>query len=491
MTELHHRPIAAHAKSLRAGEYSSEELTRHFLARIEAAERLNALITLTPQRALAQAREADRRLREDAASPLAGIPLVHKDLFCTRDVLTSCGSKMLENFISPYDAFVVEKLDACGAVTLAKSNMDEFAMGSSTETSYYGATRNPWDEARVPGGSSGGSACAVAAGLAAAATASDTGGSIRQPAAFCSLTGIKPSYGRVSRYGMVAFASSLDQGGVLARSAEDAALLLREISGFDRRDATSLRDAVPDYPAQLAATGGNALAGKTIGLPKEFFGDGVAPEVADAVEQAVAQLRKLGAKTREVELPNSAAGIPCYYVLAPAEASSNLARFDGIRYGHRAAEYADLTDFYERTRAEGFGEEVKRRLLIGAFVLAAGYYDAYYIKAQQLRRLIAGDFARAFEKCDLLAGPTTPQTAFALGEKIGDPVAMYLNDIFTNAVNLAGLPGISIPAGFDRAGLPVGLQLIGRYLDEETLLCAAHQYQLETDWHLRAPQGHS
>ncbi|MGR3914497.1 MAG: aspartyl/glutamyl-tRNA amidotransferase subunit A, partial [Gammaproteobacteria bacterium] len=333
--------------------------------------------------------------------------------------------------------------------------------------------------------------------LAAAATGSDTGGSIRQPAAFCSLTGIKPSYGRVSRYGMVAFASSLDQGGVLARSAEDAALLLREISGFDRRDATSLNQAVPDYPALVGAAAagktpaGKTLAGKIIGLPKEFFGDGVAPGVAAAVEQAVAQLRKLGAKTLEVELPNSAAGIPCYYVIAPAEASSNLARFDGIRYGHRAAEYADLTDFYERTRAEGFGEEVKRRLLTGAFVLAAGYYDAYYLKAQQLRRLIAGDFARAFEKCDLLAGPTTPQTAFALGEKINDPVAMYLNDIFTNAVNLAGLPGISIPAGFDPAGLPVGLQLIGRYLDEATLLCAAHQYQLETDWHLRAPPGYS
>ncbi len=497
---LHHRSITAHAAALRAGEYSCEELTRHFLARIEKSERLNSLITVTAEGALAQARDADRALRQnggdgDSVGALAGIPLVHKDLFCTRGVLTSCGSKMLENFISPYDAHIIEKLGAAGAVSLAKSNMDEFAMGASTETSYYGAARNPWDEARVPGGSSGGSAAAVAAGLAAAATASDTGGSIRQPAAFCSLTGIKPSYGRVSRYGMVAFASSLDQGGVIARSAEDAALLLREISGFDARDATSLREEVPDYPNLLNEGGGGGgsppLSGMTVGLPKEFFGDGVAEDVAGAAQSAAEQLQKLGAKICEVELPNSAAAVPCYYVLAPAEASSNLARFDGIRYGHRAAKYADLNDFYERTRAEGFGAEVKRRLLVGAFVLAAGYYDAYYIKAQKLRRLIAEDFARAFEKCDILAGPTTPQTAFALGEKLGNPVAMYYSDIFTNAVNLAGLPGISIPAGFDRAGLPVGLQLIGRYLDEASLLRAAHQFQLATDWHLRAPENFS
>ena len=478
------KSIAAHAQALRDGDYSCVELTRHFLARIDAATELNAFITVTPERALEQARQADRRIKSGDATILTGIPLVHKDLFCTRGVLTSCGSKILENFISPYDATVVGKLDRCGAVTLAKSNMDEFAMGSSTEHSYYGPSLNPWDKSTVPGGSSGGSAVAVAAGLASVATGTDTGGSIRQPAAFCGLTGIKPSYGRVSRYGMIAFASSLDQGGVLARSAEDAAIVLREMSGFDPRDATSLQQDVPDYPALL----GQSIAGKTIGLPKEFFGEGVDDEVAAAIEEALARLRAAGAKTVEVELPNSEAGIPCYYVLAPAEASSNLARFDGIRYGYRADGYADLTEMYEKTRAEGFGAEVKRRIMIGTYVLSSGYYDAYYLKAQKLRRMISDDFKRAFEKCDLIAGPTTPETAFVLGEKDDDPVAMYLNDIFTNAVNLAGLPGISIPAGFDRKGLPVGLQLIGRYLDEATILTAAHQYQRETDWHLQMPE---
>ncbi len=491
---LHQKTIAAHARALGGREYSCVELTRHFLERIEmetetaaAVANLNAFITVTAERALEQAQRADRQIAAGTGDLLTGIPLAHKDLFCTRGVLTSCGSKILENFISPYDATAVANLERHGAVTLGKTNMDEFAMGSSNETSYYGPVRNPWNPDKVPGGSSGGSAAAVAARLAAVGTGTDTGGSIRQPAAFCGLTGIKPSYGRVSRYGMVAFASSLDQGGVLARSAEDAAIVLQAMSGFDPRDATSLDAPVPDYPALLDGS----IAGKTIGLPKEFFGQGVDDGVARVVEEALAQLRALGAKTVEVELPNSEAGIPCYYVLAPAEASSNLARFDGIRYGHRAAAtgYADLSGLYEKTRSEGFGAEVKRRIMIGTYVLSSGYYDAYYLKAQKLRRMIADDFKAAFEKCDLIAGPTTPETAFALGAKTTDPVAMYLNDIFTNAVNLAGLPALSIPAGFDAGGLPVGLQLIGRYLDEAALLNAAHQYQRETDWHLQTPEG--
>ena len=480
----HQKSIAAHAQSLRRGEYSCVELTRHFLERMERAADLNAFITVTAERALQQAQLADRRLANGDHTPLTGIPMVHKDLFCTRGVLTSCGSKILANFIAPYDATVVGNLDRRGVVMLGKSNMDEFAMGSSNETSYYGAVRNPWNPAMVPGGSSGGSAAAVAARLAVAATGTDTGGSIRQPAALCGLTGIKPSYGRVSRYGMIAFASSLDQGGVLSHSAEDAAIVLQAMSGFDPRDSTSLQEEVPDYPALLDGS----IAGKTIGLPGEFFNSDVDNEVARAVDEALARLRALGAKTVEVSLPNSALGIPCYYVLAPAEASSNLARFDGIRYGHRAAEYADLNELYENTRAEGFGAEVKRRIMIGTYVLSSGYYDAYYTKAQKLRRMIADDFTTAFEKCDLIAGPTTPETAFALGAKSADPVAMYLNDIFTNSANLAGLPALSIPAGFDAGGLPVGLQLIGRYLDESTLLNVAHRYQLESDWHLKTPE---
>ena len=484
-TALHQKSIAEHGRDLRGRKYSCVELTRHFLARmeLEAGAHLNAFITTTAERALAQAQQADAQINAGEGAPLTGIPLAHKDLFCTRGVLTSCGSKILANFIAPYDATAVARLERRGAVTLGKTNMDEFAMGSSNETSYYGPVRNPWDKDVVPGGSSGGSAAAVAARLAAAATGTDTGGSIRQPAAFCGLTGIKPSYGRVSRYGMVAFASSLDQGGVLARSAEDAAIVLQAMSGFDPKDATSLEAPVPDYPALLDTS----IAGKTIGLPKEFFGSGVDAGVARAVEAALAQLRALGAHTVEVTLPNSEVGIPCYYVLAPAEASSNLARYDGIRYGHRAAEYDDLADLYQKTRAEGFGAEVKRRIMIGTYVLSSGYYDAYYIKAQKLRRLIADDFKAAFEKCDFIAGPTTPESAFALGAKNDDPVAMYLNDIFTNAVNLAGLPALSIPAGFDERGLPVGLQLIGRYLDEAGILNAAHQYQRETDWHLKTP----
>ncbi len=474
---------------LRAGldgkEYSSVELTRHFLRRIHHGQGLNAFISVTEELALEQAQQADNRIAENNSGLLTGIPIAHKDLFCTRGVLTTCGSRILNNFISPYDATVVSKLKSEGMVMLGKTNMDEFAMGSSNENSYYGHVKNPWDEKRVPGGSSGGSAAAVCAGLSPVATATDTGGSIRQPAALCGLTGIKPSYGRVSRYGMVAFASSLDQGGVLARSAEDAALVLQAMSGFDRRDSTSLDLSVPDYRGNLQAS----IRGKVIGLPREFFGNGAAPAVMEAVEQAIQTLESLGAKTIEVELPNSEAGIPCYYVLAPAEASSNLARFDGVRYGYRTGQYEDLIDMYERTRTEGFGEEVKRRIMIGTYVLSSGYYDAYYIKAQQLRRMIADDFRKAFEKCDLIAGPTTPGTAFILGEKSDDPVSMYLNDIFTNSANLAGLPALSVPAGVDHNRLPIGLHLIGKYLDETTILNVAHQFQQQTDWHLKTPEG--
>ncbi|MCY3768288.1 MAG: Asp-tRNA(Asn)/Glu-tRNA(Gln) amidotransferase subunit GatA [Gammaproteobacteria bacterium] len=474
---------------LRAGldrkDYSSVELTRHFLGRIHHGQRLNAFISVTEDLALEQARQADERIAGNDSEFLTGIPIAHKDLFCTLGVRTTCGSRILDNFISPYDATVVRKLKSGGMVMLGKTNMDEFAMGSSNENSYYGHVKNPWDEKRVPGGSSGGSAAAVSARLAPVATATDTGGSIRQPAALCGLTGIKPSYGRVSRYGMVAFASSLDQGGVLARSAADAALVLQAMSGFDRRDSTSLDRAVPDYPGCIEAS----IHGKVIGLPKEFFGQGADPAVMEAVEQAVRIFESMGAKTTGVELPNSEAGIPCYYVLAPAEASSNLARFDGVRYGHRTEQYEDLMDMYERTRAEGFGEEVKRRIMIGTYVLSSGYYDAYYVKAQKLRRMIADDFQRAFEKCDFIAGPTTPGTAFVIGEKSDDPVSMYLNDIFTNSANLAGLPAISVPAGLDHGGLPIGLHLIGRYLDEATILNAAHQFQQRTDWHRKTPEG--
>lgn len=482
---MHQKSIAAHAAALAKGEYSSVELTRHFLERINEHTHLNAFITVTAENALNQAKAADQRIKAGNATTLTGIPIAQKDLFCTKGVLTSCGSKILENFIAPYDATVVCKLQAQGMVTLGKTNMDEFAMGSSNESSYFGLVKNPWDTDRVPGGSSGGSAVAIAARLAVAATATDTGGSIRQPASFSGLSGIKPSYGRVSRYGMIAFASSLDQGGVLAKTAEDAACVLQAMSGFDARDSTSLDLAVPDYIGEL----NNSIAGKTIGLPTQFFGDGVAAEVADAIQRALREFEAMGAKTVAVTLPNSEVGIPCYYVLAPAEASSNLARFDGVRYGLRAEQYHDLNDMYEQTRASGFGAEVQRRIMIGTYVLSSGYYDAYYIKAQKLRRMIADDFSRAFKQCDFIAGPTTPTTAFKIGDKNDDPVSMYLSDIFTNAVNLAGLPGISISAGLDSQGLPIGLQLIGRYLDESTILNAAHRYQQATDWHLKTPRG--
>ena len=477
--------VAELGRALRSRKVSSVELTRAFLDRINRYRDLNAFITVDPERSLAHARTADARLAQGSGDALTGVPIAQKDIFCADGWLTTCGSKILSNFIAPYDATVIEKLNAAGAVILGKTNMDEFAMGSSNETSFYGPVKNPWNKDTVPGGSSGGSVAAVAARLAPAATGTDTGGSIRQPASLTSLTGLKPSYGRVSRYGMIAFASSLDQGGPIARTAEDAALLLNAMAGFDPRDSTSLDRPVPDYTATLA----NDIRGLRIGLPREYFGEGLSAEVARTVEAAVAEFKKLGAEAIDVELPNSKLAVPCYYVLAPAEASSNLARFDGVRYGYRAPQYDDLIDMYGKTRAEGFGAEVKRRIMIGTYALSAGYYDAYYLKAQKLRRLIADDFTRAFERCDVIMGPASPTTAFKLGAKTDDPVAMYLSDIYTISVNLAGLPGMSIPAGFDGQGLPIGLQIIGKYFDEARLLNVAHRYQQATDWHDRIPEG--
>ncbi|RPI45429.1 MAG: Asp-tRNA(Asn)/Glu-tRNA(Gln) amidotransferase subunit GatA [Betaproteobacteria bacterium] len=477
--------IADLAQRLARRKCSGLELTRHFLDRIRAHNAsLNAVITLDEERSLAAARAADARIAAGEAGPLTGIPVLHKDIFCARDWRTTCGSRMLANFVAPYDAHVVARLDAAGMVTLGKTNMDEFAMGSSNETSWFGPVRNPWRPSAVPGGSSGGSAAAVAARLAPAATGTDTGGSIRQPAALCGVCGLKPTYGVASRYGMIAFASSLDQAGPMAKTAEDLALLLSAMAGFDARDSTSLEREPEDYTRELT----RPLRGVRIGLPREFFTEGVQPDVAKSVEEAIAVYRRLGAETVDVSLPNMSLSIPVYYVLAPAEASSNLARYDGVRYGYRAGEFGDLTDMYERTRAEGFGAEVRRRIMIGTYVLSHGYYDAYYIKAQRVRRLIAADFAAAFERCDVILGPTSPTTAFELGSRTDDPVQMYLSDIYTIAVNLAGLPGLSIPAGFDSAGLPVGLQLIGDYFSEARLLNVAHQYQLASDWHLRIPQ---
>ena len=469
---------------LASRECSSVELTRLFLARIGALNAsLNAVITLDEERSLADARAADARIGAGDAQPLTGIPVLHKDIFCARGWRTTCASKMLANFIAPYDAHVIARFDRAGAVNLGKTNMDEFAMGSSSETSWFGPVRNPWGTARVPGGSSGGSAAAVAARLAPAATGTDTGGSIRQPCAMCGISGLKPTYGVVSRYGIVAYASSLDQAGPIAKSAEDVALLLNVMAGFDPRDSTSLERNAEDYTRDLE----RPLDGLRIGLPKEFFAAGIQADTARAIDAAVAEYRRLGATTVEVSLPNMALAIPVYYVLAPAEASSNLARYDGVRYGHRAREYDDLTDMYERTRAEGFGAEVRRRIMIGTYVLSHGYYDAYYLKAQKIRRLIAGDFAAAFSRCDVIAGPASPTTAFAIGSRTADPVEMYLSDIYTIAVNLAGLPGLSIPAGFDADGLPIGLQLIGDYFAEARLLNVAHRFQRATDWHRRAP----
>jgi aspartyl-tRNA(Asn)/glutamyl-tRNA(Gln) amidotransferase subunit A len=489
------RSLAALSRALAAKEISSVELTQLYLERIARHNpALNAFITVDPEKSLAQARAADAQRRAGAAGasgPLSGIPLAQKDIFCSMGWLTTCASKMLANFVSPYDAGVIERCNAAGAVIIGKTNMDEFAMGSSSENSHYGAVKNPWDLSRVPGGSSGGSAVAVAARLAPAATGTDTGGSIRQPAALCNLTGIKPTYGVVSRYGMIAYASSLDQGGPIARSAEDCALLLTTMAGFDARDSTSIERSDEDYGRELSvAAGDKPLAGLKIGLPKEFFGsaEGCSAEVMRLVEAAIAEYRKLGAQTVEISLPNMHLSVPAYYVIAPAEASSNLSRFDGVRYGYRAPDYADLNDMYAKSRAQGFGAEVKRRILIGTYVLSHGYYDAYYLQAQRIRRLIANDFIAAFKQCDVIMGPTSPSSAFKIGEKVSDPVQMYLSDIYTIAVNLAGLPGMSIPCGL-AAGLPAGLQLIGDYFSEARLLNIAHRYQQATDWHLRCPAG--
>ena len=476
------------AAALAQKKISSVELATLFLDRIEKLNpALNAFVTLDREKALAAAQAADARRAKVSAgetAPLLGIPLAHKDIFCTQGWRTTCGSKMLDNFIAPYDAHVVQRLNDAGMVLLGKCNMDEFAMGSSNETSFFGPVKNPWQSGCVPGGSSGGSAAAIAARLVPAATGTDTGGSIRQPAALCGLTGLKPTYGTVSRYGMIAFASSLDQGGPMAKSAEDCALLLSAMTGFDPRDSTSLERPAEDYTRDLE----KPLQGLRIGLPKEFFGAGMDDGVRAAVEVALAEYRKLGATTVDVSLPNSGLSVPAYYVIAPAEASSNLSRFDGVRYGHRAADYADLNDMYSKSRAEGFGAEVKRRILIGTYVLSHGYYDAYYLKAQKIRRLIAADFQAAFRDCDVIMGPTAPSVAFAFGAKSADPVQMYLSDIYTIAVNLAGLPGMSIPCGFDKA-LPVGLQLISPWFDEARMLNVAHQYQRVTDWHQRMPAG--
>ena len=472
------------AAALRAKTVSAVELATESLARIEAGNAaINAFITIDRDGALAAAKAADARIAAGDAGPLVGIPLAHKDVFCTEGLLTTCGSKMLANFVSPYDAHVVDLLKKAGAVTVGKTNMDEFAMGSTSESSHFGPTRNPWNLTKVPGGSSGGSAAAVAARMVPIATGTDTGGSVRQPASLCGITGIKPTYGTVSRFGMIAYASSLDQGGAFARSADDCAQLLSAMTGHDPRDSTSLERSYDDYGTDL----GRPLAGLRIGLPKEFFAEGMSDDVRVAVEAALAEYRKLGATTVEVSLPNARLAIPAYYVIAPAEASSNLSRFDGVRYGHRAAEYGDLNDMYCKSRAEGFGAEVQRRILVGTYVLSHGYYDAYYIKAQKLRRLIAQDFAAAFAQCDLIAGPTNPTVAYGIGEKSDDPVQMYLGDIYTVAINLAGLPGLSHPAGFGAGGMPVGLQLIGNYFAEARLLNAAHQFQQATDWHTRAP----
>ena len=470
------------AQALAAKQISSVELSTLFLDRIERLNpTLNAFVTVDREKSLKMALAADARIAAGTAGPLTGIPIAQKDIFCAEGWTTTCGSKMLANFVSPYDATVIRKMhNEAGMVSLGKTNMDEFAMGSSNETSFFGPVRNPWDTNRVPGGSSGGSAAAVAARLAPAATGTDTGGSIRQPAALCNLTGLKPTYGVVSRYGMIAFASSLDQGGPMAASAEDCALLLNTMVGFDERDSTSLDRPVEDYARDLE----KPLDGLRIGLPKEFFGEGCEAEVMAAVRAAIAEYEKLGATTVEVSLPNSHLSVPAYYVIAPAEASSNLSRFDGARYGYRAPEYDNLEQMYEKTRAQGFGSEVKRRIMIGAYVLSHGYYDAYYLQAQRIRRLIADDFVEAFKSCDVIMGPTSPSTAFKLGEKAADPVQMYLSDIYTIAVNLAGLPGMSIPCGF-AGGLPVGLQLIGNYFAEGQLLNVAHRYQQATDWHQR------
>lgn len=478
------KSISSLAKSLRNREFSAVELTKFFLARIEKFDKeLNTFITLTKEHALEQAEQADKLLLDTSnTNPLLGIPMANKDIFCTKDIKTTCGSHMLENFLPPYNATLIAKFNESGAIMLGKTNMDEFAMGSSNENSYFGSCNNPWDLMRVPGGSSGGSAAAVAARLVPFATGTDTGGSIRQPAAFCGITGIKPTYGRVSRFGMIAFASSLDQGGILAPSAEDCAILLNTIAGYDPNDSTSLNKPVPNFLTSL----NKPLNNLKVGLPKEFFQEDLDPHIKTAIETAITELEKLGVKFKEVSLPQTKNSIAVYYIVAPAECSSNLARFDGVRYGYRCNNPIDLADLYKRSRSEGFGSEVKKRILIGTYVLSAKYYDAFYVKAQKIRALIAHDFQKAFAEVDVILGPTTPNTAFKLGEKTGNQISMYLNDIYTNSINLAGLPALSLPIGFNN-NLPIGMQLIGNYLDEARILNIAHQYQQVTDWHQKMP----
>jgi aspartyl-tRNA(Asn)/glutamyl-tRNA(Gln) amidotransferase subunit A len=474
--------------ALRRKEFSSKELTTAYLEHSKTLNKeVNAFITFDEEQTLAQAKLADEILSTDNATTLTGIPIAHKDIWCAKDWITTCGSRMLENFRSPYDAHIIKRFKEYGAVTLGKTNMDEFAMGSSNETSWFGNVKNPWDLGRVPGGSSGGSAAAVAAGMTPASTGTDTGGSIRQPAALCGISGLKPTYGLVSRYGMIAFASSLDQGGPMAKSAEDLAILLEAMVSFDPKDSTSLEKSTVNYSSMI----NKSVKGLRIGIPKEYFSDEIAPDIQKGVQEALKEYEKLGAKLVDINLPTSPLSVAAYYVIAPAEASSNLSRFDGVRYGYRAPDYSDLNDMYAKTRAQGFGAEVKRRILIGTYVLSHGYYDAYYLKAQKVRRLISQDFAQAFKACDMIMSPTTPSTAFKIGEKVSDPVQMYLSDTFTIAANLAGLPAMSIPCGLDQNQLPIGLQLIGNYFDEAGMIAAAHQYQCATDWHLKKPPLHN
>ncbi len=476
------KTVAEIAVALNAGDISSVELTQTYLDRITQFNgELNAYITVCADSALRQAKTADEKRAKGSNSPLLGVPLAHKDIFCTNGVTTTCGSRMLHNFVAPYDATVVEKFNDAGAIMLGKTNMDEFAMGSSNETSFFGPVKNPWDTKRVPGGSSGGSAVAVAANLCAMATGTDTGGSIRQPAAFCGITGFKPSYGRVSRWGMIAFASSLDQAGSLCKTAEDAALMTNVMAGLDKKDSTSIDKPVEDYTASLS----NSLDGLKIGVPKQHFAEGLTPGVEQTIREALKEYENLGATITEIDLPNNHLSVSAYYVVAPAEASANLSRYDGVRYGYRCKDPADLEDMYKRTRSEGFGEEVKRRIMVGTYALSAGFYDAYYRKAQKIRRLIKNDFIDAFDKVDVIIGPTSPHTAFEIGAKT-DPVTMYLEDIYTIAVNLAGLPGISIPAGM-ADGLPVGMHIVGSDFAEAKVLNVAHQFQLQTDWHQHKP----
>ncbi len=485
MSHYHQKTLAELSSLLQSGDVSSVELTEYFLSRIKQHDAaLNSFITVAEDYAMEQAQQADDKLKQGDAGTLTGVPIAHKDIFCTKGIKTSCGSRMLDNFISPYDATVVSKFKQAGLVTLGKTNMDEFAMGSSNETSYYGPVKNPWNVKTVPGGSSGGSAAAVASRIAPAATGTDTGGSIRQPASLCGITGLKPTYGMVSRYGMIAFASSLDQGGPMAQTAEDCALLLNAMAGFDEKDSTSLEKETPDYTAQL----NNPIEGLRVGLPKEYFDEGLDADVKAVIQTAIDQYKSMGAELVDIELPNTALSVPVYYVVAPAECSANLSRFDGVRYGYRCDDPKDLFDMYTRSRGEGFGAEVKRRIMVGTYALSAGYYDAYYLKAQQLRHLISDDFKKAFESVDVIMGPASPGTAFNIGEKAEDPISMYLSDIYTIAVNLAGLPGMSVPAGFVD-NKPVGLQIIGNYFEESRLLNVAHQFQQQTDWHTKIPEN--